>query len=135
MCSGRLGHADHRQGLLGLERVIGGAAAIRAAAEAGVLGLLADGGASPRQVADRLGLYEPATRRILDALVALGLAARGLDGTYTSEVEEPALLDGYLQMWDSLPGVLRHGRALFRLDSPADAQHFYPDLVGSLGRV
>jgi SAM-dependent methyltransferase len=135
MCSTCFAQADAGHILSGLEGVIGGAAAIRASSEVGVLGLLADHGATSSQVADTLGLREPGARRLLDALVALGLASRGPDGRYTSEVEERIPFDGFLEMWDSLPGVLRDGRTLLRVDRPADAQRFYPGVVRLLGEV
>lgn len=135
MCSTRFAQADAVHILSGLEQVIGGAAAIRASSEAGVLGLLADHGVTSSQVADTLGLREPATRRLLDALAALGVASRGPDGRYTSEVEERIPFDGFLEIWDSLPGVLRDGRTLLRVERPADAKRFYPGLVGLLGEV
>jgi SAM-dependent methyltransferase len=135
MCSARFAHSDAGHTLLGLEEVIGGAAAIRASSEAGVLGLLADHGVTSWQVADTLGLREPAARRLLEALAALGVASRWPDGKYTSEVEERIPFDGLLEMWDSLPGVLRDGRTLLRVERPADAQRFYPGLVGLLGEV
>src|SRR5512132_172907 len=135
MCSARFAHSDAGHTLLGLEEVMGGAAAIRAASEVGVLGLLPNGAITPRQVADTLGLHEPAARRLPDALAALGVASRGPDGKYTSQVEEQIPFDRYLKMWDSLPGVLRDGRTLLRVDRPADAQRFYPGVVGLLGEV
>jgi SAM-dependent methyltransferase len=135
MYSARFAHGDPGRTLLGLEQVIGGAAAIRASSEAGVLGLLADQGVTSWRVADTLGLREPAARRLLDALAALGVASRGPDGKYTSQVEEQIPFDGYLKMWDSLPGVLRDGRTLLRVDRPADAQRFYPGVVRLLGEV
>jgi SAM-dependent methyltransferase len=135
MRSAQFAHGGPGLTLLGLEEVIGGAAAIRASSEVGMLGLLADHGATSSQVADTLGLRETGARRLLDALAALGLASRGPDGRYTSQVEEQVPFDGFLEMWDSLPGVLRDGRTSLRLDRPADAQRFYPGLVGLLGEV
>jgi SAM-dependent methyltransferase len=135
MCSAQFAHSDPGHTLLGLEQVIGGAAAIRASSEVGVLGLLTNRRATPRQVADTLGLREQAARRLLDALAALGLASRGPDGRYTSQVEEQVPFEGFLEMWDSLPGVLRDGPTSLRLDRPADAQRFYPGLVGLLGEM
>jgi SAM-dependent methyltransferase len=120
--------------LVALHVVLGGAAAIRAAAAVGLLDLLATGDRSAAQAAEALGLDERATRRLLDVLVALGLAADP-DGIYRSTVGERTLIDDHLRMWDSLPEVLRHGLPPCRVDRPEGAQQVYPGLVGLLGRL
>jgi SAM-dependent methyltransferase len=121
--------------VVALQEVVGGAAAIRAAAAVGLLELLARGGGSAGQVAEALGLDDRATRRLLDVLVALGLAASDPDGVYRSTVEARTLVDDHLLMWDSLAEVLRHGPPPYRVDRPEGAQQVYPGLVGLLGRM
>jgi SAM-dependent methyltransferase len=121
--------------VVGLQEIVGGAAAIRGAAAAGVLELLARGGGSAGQAAEALGLDERATRRLLDVLVALGLAAEDPDGVYRSTVEARTLIDDHLRMWDSLSEVLRHGPPPYRVDRPECAQQVYPGLVGLLGKM
>jgi SAM-dependent methyltransferase len=128
-------HVAGPEEVFGLHVVLGGAAAIRAAAAVGVLELLARGGGSTAQAAEALGLDERATRRLLDVLVALGLAVADPDGLYRSTVEERTLLDNQLQMWDALSEVLRHGPPPYHVDQPAGAQRVYPDLVGLLGQM
>lgn len=118
-----------------LQEVVGGAAAIRAAAAVGVLELLAGGDRSAEQAAGALGLDERATRRLLDVLVALGLAAADRDGVYRSTVEARTLIDDHLRMWDSLSEVLRGGPPPYRVDRPEGAQQLYPGVVGLLGRM
>jgi SAM-dependent methyltransferase len=121
--------------LVGLQEVVGGAAAIRAAAAVGVLELLAGGGGSASKAAEALGLDERATGRLLEVLVGLGLAAADPDGVYRSTVEERTLVDDHLRMWDSLSEVLRGGPPPYRVDRPEGAQQLYPGLVGFLGRM
>jgi SAM-dependent methyltransferase len=121
--------------VVGLHAVVGGAAAIRAAADVGLLELLARRGGSSGQAAEALGLDERATRRLLDVLVALGLAAADTDGGYRSTVEAQTLVDDHLRMWGSLSEVLRHGPPPHRVDRPKGAQQVYPGLVGLLGRM
>jgi SAM-dependent methyltransferase len=118
-----------------LQMVVGGAAAIRAAAAVGLLELLARGGASTRQAAEALGLDERATRRLLEALVALDLASVDRDARYRLTMDVRTLIDHHLRMWDSLPEVLGHGPPPCRVDQPDGAQHHYPGLVGLLGRM
>ncbi|MQB01363.1 MAG: methyltransferase domain-containing protein [Actinobacteria bacterium] len=122
-------------GMVGFQKIVGGAAAIHAAAGAGLFELLAGGGSSAGQAAEALGLEERATRRLLDVLVALGLAGADPDGVYRSTVEERTLIDDQLRMWDSLSEVLRNGVPPYRLDRPEGAQLVYPSLVGLLGRI
>jgi SAM-dependent methyltransferase len=121
--------------VVALHSVVGGAAAIRAAAAVGLLELLARGGGSAGQAAEALGLDERATRRLLDVLVALGLAAADTDGGYRSTVEAQTLIDDHLRMWGSLSEVLRRGRPPYRVDRPEGAQQVYPGLVGVLGQM
>ena len=120
--------------VVALHAVVGGAAAIRAAAAVGLLELLARGGGSAGQAAEALGLDERATRRLLDVLVVLGLAA-DTDGGYRSTVEAQTLIDDHLRMWGSLSEVLRRGRPPYRVDRPEGAQQVYPGLVGVLGQM
>jgi ubiquinone/menaquinone biosynthesis C-methylase UbiE len=126
---------DGYEGLVGLHLVVGGAAAIRAAATVGLLERLARGGGSAGQLAEGLDLDARVTRRLLDVLVALGLAAAEPSGVYSSTVEDRTLIEDHVRMWDFLPEVLRHGLPPYRVDRPKDAQQVYPDLVGSLGRM
>ena len=121
--------------LIGLHVVVGGAEAIRAAAAVGLLELLARGSGSAGQVAEALGLGERATRRLLDVLVVLGLAAADPHGAYRSTGNAHTLIDDHLRMWDSLPEVLRSGSPGCRVDRPEGAQQVYPGLVGFLGRM
>jgi SAM-dependent methyltransferase len=121
--------------VVGLQVLLGGAAAIRSAAAVGLLELLARESGSAGQAAEALGLDERATRRLLDVLVALGLAAADPDGVYRSAVEAWTLVEDHVRMWDSLPEVLRRSPPPYRVDRPEGAQQVYPGIVGLLGRM
>jgi len=121
--------------VMGLQVLLGGAAAIRAAAGVGLLELLAEKSGSAGHAVEALGLDERATRRLLDVLVALGLAAADPDGGYRSTVDERTLVEDHLRMWDSLSEVLRNGPPRYRVDRPEGAQQVYPGLVVILGRM
>jgi SAM-dependent methyltransferase len=121
--------------VMGLQVLLGGAAAIRSAAGMGLLELLAEKSGSAGHAAEALGLDERATHRLLDVLVALGLVAADPGGGYRSTVEAWALIEDHLRMWDSLSEVLRKGPPQYRVDRPEGAQQVYPGIVEILGRM
>ena len=92
------------------------ARALSAAAELGVIALLAEEPCSAGQVAERLGLRSPAVLDLLDALVGLGVLGREGDA-YRSllDVDPEALADeaAGFRAWADLPEVLRTGRPVF----------------------
>jgi biotin operon repressor len=106
------------------------ARALSAAAELGVLDLLAEAPCSADEVASRLGLRSAAVPDLLDALVALGVLVRDERG-YRSLLGDPSLLRaeaaGY-RAWADLPAALREGRPVFA-DGP-DAE-----VLRALGEV
>jgi hypothetical protein len=97
------------------------ARALSAAAELGVLDLLAEGPRSAAEVADRLGLRSAAVPDLLDALVALGVLATS-DGGYRSLLDvEPSVLveeGAAFRAWAELPDALRRGRPVFDRVAP-----------------
>lgn len=118
-----------RRGLLEmLERVLGGAAAVRAAVELGVLDELA-GGATAVEVADRSGLAPDTTGRLVAVLAALGLVSRVEGGRYLTVDGVGPLLRRMMPAWDHLPEVLRGGDPPLRTDQPEGAAHAYPHVL------
>jgi hypothetical protein len=90
------------------------ARALTAAAELGVLDLLAEGPLPAEAVAERLGLVSPAVPDLLDALTALGVLARDERGYRSLVAADPGLLgaadgDAY-RAWADLPAALRGER-------------------------
>ncbi|MCE7872459.1 class I SAM-dependent methyltransferase [bacterium CPR1] len=114
-----------------------------AAARSGLLGCLADQKPHrPEELAGLLELDPRATTRVLDVLVALGLAWRQ-DEAYggTRELAElirllPAGLEANLALWGHTESYLRSGEPLVAMDSSLETQAAaYRSAVGDLGRL
>lgn len=123
------------------------AAAVEAARSTGLLAALLDGPATAAGLAARLGLDARAAARVLDLLVAVGLAQRAnVEGA--GDGYGPG--EGYLAFGRYSPGgvpsamdlfghagqFLRTGEPLIRMDASAGERgEAYRNVVGDLGRM
>lgn len=116
------------------DQVVAAEAAVTAARDTKVLEHLADGPATSARLADELGLDRRLLARLLDALVALGVATVTDDDRYRAR---PAVLRAleasarYGGLEDALRGRPRHAS----VHESSSASTFYEDLVGVLGEA
>jgi SAM-dependent methyltransferase len=108
------------------------AAVIAAAHQLGVLRLLS---ASPRtatELADDLGLDPPATSRLLDTLVQLGLLRRDTGGSYAADPAAVHWLERITEAWGTLSDVVRTGIPMTLADTADGAAALYPTIAPQL---
>lgn len=117
-----------------VDQVVVAEAAVTAARDTGVLARLAEGPATADGLADELGLDRRLLARVLDALVALGIATDGDDGRYRVEVSVLRALDASAQ-YAGLEDALRGRGRRASVDESSTASSFYADLVAVLGEA
>ena len=108
------------------------AAVIAAAHRLGVLRLLT---ASPRtatELADDLCLDLPATSRLLDTLVRLGLLRRDAGGSCAADPAAVHWLERITEAWGTLSDVVRTGIPMTPADTADGAAALYPILAPQL---
>ncbi len=114
------------------------AAALGAALETKLLPALIEAPRTPLEHARALGLDPRATERVLDVLVAFGVAVRKGDAVVASD-ELVGFVRGLpggemmLDMWAYTPTFLRTGKPFIRMDG-ADKSR-YANVVGGLGKM
>lgn len=117
-----------------LQEAVGANAALRAASRLGVLDRLAVGPLDAASLARECGIGERGARVLLSALAALGLARRDGDRWTADAVHLPAIA-AVLPLFDRIEEVIREGRPVVAVDTPADAQRLYPGIVPHLGSM
>jgi SAM-dependent methyltransferase len=116
-----------------VHEAIAASAALRAAAELGVLTRLDKGPVSPAALADELGIAERGARLLLAALAGIGLAEVTAIGEYAAAATGLGPITAWLDHWSQLTEAVRIDLPVFRGDTPAGAEALYPDAVDQLG--
>jgi SAM-dependent methyltransferase len=121
------------------------ARSLQIAQRVGLLGELANGPASAADLADRLGLREQGTRRLLDVLVAIGQVDLGGDERYSLNRRAAKWLDPksdsyvggfladtnyYWDWWAQLEPLVREGRSIELHDRAADDPYWESYITG-----
>jgi len=115
------------------------AAALRAAIETKLFHALIESARTPAEHARALGLDVRATERVIDVLVAFGLATRTGDAVRASDdilawtKHVPIGVDAFLALWGHTGEFLKTGRPFMRMDG--DDKGRYANVVGMLGRM
>jgi SAM-dependent methyltransferase len=108
------------------------AAVLAAAHQLGVLRRLTAAPRTATELADDLGLAPPATSRLLDALVRLGLVRRDASGSCTADPAAVRFLEVFSEAWDTLPDVVRTGTPVTPADTGDGAAALYPIIAPQL---
>ena len=118
-----------------LQEATAASAAIAAADRLGVLARLETGSVDPLTLARDCGIGERGARRLLAALVGLGLVeAEPDDARYRASLPgTSARVARLLRIWSPLEEVLRSDRPAVAADTAAGAQALYAGVVAELG--
>jgi ubiquinone/menaquinone biosynthesis C-methylase UbiE len=126
---------------MGVDGIVGLSAAMTAASQTGLLVALIRRSASAEDYARELSLSARPVERVLDVLVAFGVAKReGVRFAPTAALTEyatmiPSGLESMLSLWSRTPEFLKTGEPVLRMDAePAERQALYAKVVSSLGR-
>ena len=115
------------------------AAALSAAVETRLVHALIEAPRTPAEHARALGLDARATERVLDMLVAFGIAARTGDAVRASDDlvawarRLPAGTEAFLGLWAHTREFLQTGKPFWRMDGEDKTK--YAAVVGALGRM
>lgn len=118
--------------LRAVERLVGAHAALRAAADTGVLARLAEQAATPAAVAADLGLDARLVAALLPALRAAGVVTATDGGGYRASPHATAVLDRVEAFYGGLADALRGRADGAGVDTVRGAGAFYPEVVGLL---
>ena len=116
-----------------VQEAIAASAAIRAAAELGVLARLDERPVDPAALARELGIAERGARLLLAALAGIGLAEISTTGEYAASQTGLGTITPWLDQWSQLTETVRSDRPVVRGDTPAGAKALYPAAVDQLG--
>lgn len=123
---------------MSIDHAVSLSAAVGAALENKLLAALLEASRTPAEHARALGLDARATERVLDVLVAFGLATRTGDAVGASEefqawVKMIPARDMMLALWAHTGEFLRTGKPFVRMDGADKGR--YANVVGNLGRM
>jgi len=116
------------QGMVAVET----AAVIDAAHRLGVLRLLTTSSRNATELASDLCLDPPATNRLLDTLVQLGLLRRDTGGSCAANPAAVRSLEKVTEAWGALSTVVRTGIPVTQADTADGAAAFYPTFARQL---
>jgi len=115
------------------QEAIAASAALRAAADLGVLSRLHEGPVDPPALARDRGIAERGAELLLAALAGMGLAEVTATGKYTAALTRLDTIAPWLEQWSQLTEAVRSDRPAVRGDTPSGAEAFYPGAVDQLG--
>jgi ubiquinone/menaquinone biosynthesis C-methylase UbiE len=115
-----------------LQEAIAASAAIRTAAELGVLSRLAQGPVEAASLARECGIAERGARLLLAALAGIGLAEVNVKGEYAAPMSELGTIAPWLDQWSQLTDAVSSDRPVVRGDTPSGAEALYPNAVDHL---
>lgn len=117
-----------------VQEAIAASAALRAAAELGVLSRLQEGPVDPIALARERGIAERGARLLLAALAGMGAAEVTATGEYAATLTALGITP-WLDQWSQLTEAVRSDRPAVRGDTPSGAEAFYPGAVDQLGML
>jgi SAM-dependent methyltransferase len=109
------------------------AAVVDAAHRLGVLRVLTRSPRTATELARDLDLDPPATSRLLDTLVQLGLLRRDAGGSCAADPVVVGGLEKVTEAWSALSAVVRTGVPVTPADTADGAAAFYPSCARQLG--
>jgi ubiquinone/menaquinone biosynthesis C-methylase UbiE len=118
-----------------MQEAIAASAALRAAAELGVLSRLQEGPVDPAALARERGIAERGAGLLLAALAGIGAAEVTAAGEYADTLTGLGTITPWLDQWSQLTEAVRSDRPAVRGDTPAGAEAFYPGAVDQLGML
>lgn len=116
-----------------VQEAIAASAAVRAAADLGVLSRLAEKPIDPAALARERNIAERGARLLLAALAGIGLAEVTATGEYAAALTEFGTIAHWLDHWSRLTEAVRSDRPVVRGDTPSGAEALYPGAVDHLG--
>jgi SAM-dependent methyltransferase len=118
-----------------VQEAIAASAALRAAADLGVLSRLHEGPIDPPGLARERGIAVRGARLLLAALAGMGLAEVTATGEYAAALTGLDTIAPWLDQWSQLTEAVRSDRPVVRGDTPSGAEAFYPGAVDQIGAL